>query len=289
MKILGFDLGSLKFPVVQVKINFEMVQQYQEYIPRRICFSTTHKNALRRSENPSYVGSFTVPFKETIEPILSAETNLELFPTRKFNNFWRSVVDEEEYKTINDFIERFEEIVFLRDTLSLSVALSEHIETDERTKIGEWEYQAKYNQDEDAIKNLAQLCFETILNKLPYYKNADMICAVPTTRDKTFHLPEKLVSIIAPKLKIENISSRLSWERTKPPLKNLPLKVKWSALEKANLFVDAGLSKKSIIILDDLYQSGVTMQYVAMKLQEEGANKLFGLALVKSRSNIDNQ
>ena len=47
-----------------------------------------------------------------------------------------------------------------------------------------------------------------------------------------------------------------------------------------------GSSKgKDIILVDDLYMSGTTLQYVAMKLKEAGARKVFGLCFVKSLSN----
>jgi hypothetical protein len=34
-----------------------------------------------------------------------------------------------------------------------------------------------------------------------------------------------------------------------------------------------------------LFESGISMQYVAMKLKESGAKRVFGLCIVKSRSN----
>ena len=42
------------------------------------------------------------------------------------------------------------------------------------------------------------------------------------------------------------------------------------------------LKNKTILLLDDMYQSGVTMQYVAMRLKEAGAKRVFGMAIVKS-------
>jgi len=42
---------------------------------------------------------------------------------------------------------------------------------------------------------------------------------------------------------------------------------------------------KDIVLLDDLYMSGITLQYVAMKLKEAGAGKVYGLCLVKSFGN----
>lgn len=45
------------------------------------------------------------------------------------------------------------------------------------------------------------------------------------------------------------------------------------------------LERKNVILLDDLYMSGLSMQYVAMKLKEAGADRIFGLSIVKSFSN----
>ena len=44
-----------------------------------------------------------------------------------------------------------------------------------------------------------------------------------------------------------------------------------------------------IILLDDIYQSGTTIQFVAMKLIEAGAKRIFGLTTVKARRNTDNK
>ena len=41
-------------------------------------------------------------------------------------------------------------------------------------------------------------------------------------------------------------------------------------------------------LVDDLYQSGVSMNYVAILLLEAGARKVFGLACEKTCSNDDN-
>ena len=38
-------------------------------------------------------------------------------------------------------------------------------------------------------------------------------------------------------------------------------------------------------VFDDLYMSGATLQYVAMKLKEAGASRVLGITIVKSKSN----
>ena len=45
---------------------------------------------------------------------------------------------------------------------------------------------------------------------------------------------------------------------------------------------------RKILLIDDLYQSGITMNYVAMLLLEQGAKKVYGLACEKTCRNDDN-
>lgn len=45
------------------------------------------------------------------------------------------------------------------------------------------------------------------------------------------------------------------------------------------------LKEKCILLVDDLYKSGLTMQYVAMMLKNAGCSRVFGLTLVKSLGN----
>ena len=51
------------------------------------------------------------------------------------------------------------------------------------------------------------------------------------------------------------------------------------------LSTDLSLDGKVVLLVDDMYQSGVTMQYVAMKLKEAGAKRVFGICICKALSN----
>lgn len=42
---------------------------------------------------------------------------------------------------------------------------------------------------------------------------------------------------------------------------------------------------ENLLLVDDLYKSGLTMQYVAMMLKNAGCSRVFGLTLVKSLGN----
>ena len=50
----------------------------------------------------------------------------------------------------------------------------------------------------------------------------------------------------------------------------------------------AKVSDRSIVVVDDLYQSGLTINYIAEELRAAGAKEVFGLAAVKTLRNDDN-
>lgn len=235
------------------------------------------------------MGSFSVPFLESFYPLFYELTGLELFRGQRYENYWRSIRSEDEYERISAFIQQERNTVFLRDTLALSIALCEHMREDgkSRTELGELEYSAKYRDDENALQLLMKHCVD-IINRLPFYDEVKVFCAVPPSDNIHLNLPTKIVRRIERTGSFENVSGQLKWENPKDHLKGLEKEARWEALLEANLKVDADLSGKTIVVIDDLYQSGSTIQYLAMKLQQAGADKIFGLALVKSRRDTDN-
>ena len=280
---MAFNFKNLLFmSVPQKTITLENIKEIvSDDSTKRINFSSSHAGALKK-----YNGQWkiTLPFKESIQPIIKKEigNDIDLFVS-DYGGVWRSITNEE-YNKWHEFITRYKNIVFLRDCLDISLSLSMNIiENESRTEIGELEYQSKYNSNNDAEEQLVSLCEEWI-NKLPYYKDADLICAVPS---KT---PDNLPQRIADKLNITpiNISNTISWTSKTKDVKNAE-KIE----DKINIFEYSGfkinnkeqLKDKVIILFDDLYMSGVTLQYIAMKLKDAGAQRVLGLTIVKSRSN----
>ena len=83
-----------------------------------------------------------------------------------------------------------------------------------------------------------------------------------------------------------DISEQVHWNNKQGSLKDVETASgKLQMVQSWNLLIDTDLSGKNVILVDDMYQSGVTMQYVAMKMKEAGAKRVFGVALVKSLSN----
>lgn len=280
---MAFNFKNLLFiGVPQKAITLEDIKKIvSSNSTKRINFSSSHAGALKK-----YNGQWkiTLPFKESIQPIIKKEigNDIDLFVS-DYGGVWRSITNEE-YNKWHEFITRYKNIVFLRDCLDISLSLSMNIiENESRTEIGELEYQSKYNSNNDAEEQLVSLCEEWI-NKLPYYKDADLICAVPS---KT---PDNLPQRIADKLNITpiNISNTISWtSKTKDVMNAEKVEDKINILEESGFTINniEQLKDKVIILFDDLYMSGVTLQYIAMKLKDAGAQRVLGLTIVKSRSN----
>jgi predicted amidophosphoribosyltransferase len=51
----------------------------------------------------------------------------------------------------------------------------------------------------------------------------------------------------------------------------------------------AMIGGRVILLVDDLYQSGISMNWVAMKILEAGATAVFGLAVEKTCRNDENR
>lgn len=177
-------------------------------------------------------------------------------------------------------------MVFLCDNLDMSVAISMHeLELGKRTEIGEAEYQVKYNSENKDTSVERTMLFDklrTTLDDMPYYKNADYICAIPSS--KTF-VKEIIANLEGWNGK--DISDKVLWLSKDKDLKNIDsTEEKLEALKGFGLtFNEIDLKDKAVVLVDDMYKSGLTMQFVAMKMKDAGAKYVFGICIVKALGN----
>lgn len=281
--------GKLRNPTSMDEITLERVQQMRALEPRRRCFAD-HSGIQMAKKNGSK--SFSVKFEETIRPIYEAMTGCQLNHSTQFSNYWHSIDDDEDLAKIQGWESSQGSRVFLRDCLSLSIALGINFpdnQSHDHTELGELEHRAKQHRDKDAIKELAKRTIATI-NELPFYKDADFIAAVPPRPDKEFDLPLWIAKLVAVATKKPDITPNFKFGNTKSSVKEVALDEKWAAWESAGLTLDGvDLAGKKVILLDDKYQSGTTLQFVAMTLQRHGASEVYGLSLVKTLRDTDNQ
>ena len=273
------------------KVDLDDIRDFiEDENPKRINFANYHVNALRRvTGKDGLVGCLVLPFDEPFECIAknSLSLNKLLFSSKYAHNFYRQIFTDREYTNIEAFIEQHKDLVFLRDTLDLSVALSMHeSEPGVRTVLGEHEYQVKYqsgNRDTSANKSALQTELQNRLEELPYFKLADYICAVPSSKPFMRELIAGLT-----RFDFEDISEKVSWQSKNGSLKDVETAdEKLDMIQSWDLTFGAGLDlkDKNVLLVDDMYHSGVTMQYIAMKMKEAGAKRVFGMALVKSLGN----
>jgi hypothetical protein len=179
-------------------------------------------------------------------------------------------------------------LVFLRDCLYCSVALDFNLaDAGIYSELGLAEHNAKANADEESIAYLAARC-ERAVSGLGLYKTCSSICAVPPSPEKAWDLPTEIAKRVAAATNRTDISNLVRFREQKRSLKSLALGDRWAALESAQLEVTRNLDCHTIIIIDDKYQSGTTMQFVGSKLLEAGASKVLGLSCVKTWRDTDN-
>lgn len=274
-------------------ITKERVTILQSVQPRRISFAFTHKDQPKFDPGEGYVGSFSVPYYESVGRIFEEETALKLYKGRNFGNYWRSIKSDGEFSAISEWVRQQGTRVFLRDCLDLSIALDRNRpdpDSQRRTQLGEFENRAKHRHDERAIVHLS-LAFSEALSALPVYRDCRFLAAVPAPPGKSFHLPSILAKRIASDLGLTDLTNCFQFEGSKRSIKELGVAEKWDAWEEAGLQFDAPeeCRDRPVILIDDKYQSGVTLQFVASRLLEAGVGEVYGLCAVKTLRDTDNQ
>ncbi len=147
------------------------------------------------------------------------------------------------------------------------------------TKVGELERRAKYDQDAGAARALGQLMADAILLH-PALVDADIIAAIPGNPGKPFHLPDVLVAEIGRRLG-RPVGLALSKVAPTAQLKGIAVEHKATTIARA-FRLEAGVQGQTVLLVDDLFQSGTTMCTVAKLLTRAGARRVMGLSTVKT-------
>lgn len=167
-----------------------------------------------------------------------------------------------------------------------------------RTEIGEAEYQLKYKAQElseDMQKQYASIMLNYMIcasKFVPIHNvNEWFLSPIPTlTSEKDNKLAWVLSKVIANNLGINFIDATLLCKKSQMKKLSVQNKIQtWDNLYKERqISIECNVSDKNIIIVDDLYQSGITMWKYAKYLKSMGAKTVFGLVCVKSLKDSDN-
>lgn len=235
--------------------------------------------------------TFSVPFDNGLLGHFKEGTGKDLRWNGQHQQFYCFLRSETEIEEVEAWECSQGTRVFIRNLLNSTTALDLNF-TDNtsgvRTAVGQLESDAKHQQSHDAIQTLTTMLAGTI-SDLVHLRGCDAIAPVPGAPCKEFDLPTTLAGMICGQAGLIDLSSACAFGGDKQSVKNLGVEQKWNGWNSSDLrYEPNSVSGKRIIILDDKYQSGVTMHFVASKLMEAGAEEVHGLVAVKTLRDTDN-
>jgi ATP-dependent DNA helicase RecQ len=156
--------------------------------------------------------------------------------------------------------------------------------TYERTALGEKVYRYKYEGDRVLLDPLAQEAV-AFLQKRKSLARVTAVLAVPSSIcDRPYDPMSLLASRIAELLKVQDMSQVLVKARKTNPQKeiNTLAKKRVNVRGAFHILEPERLKGQSLLILDDLYDSGITLNEVCQTVRKAGAKAVYALALTRT-------
>jgi predicted amidophosphoribosyltransferase len=158
-----------------------------------------------------------------------------------------------------------------------------HMQFDtKRSEIGELLYRLKYRSDQSVVQEIV----DSVAQVIQPSANIDAIVPVPSSRPRAVQPVPILAAAIGQRL---NIPVADCVKRTKelPQLKDIyDLDERAKLLEGAHTIDKAAVEGKKVLLFDDLYRSGATMNAITTLFYEQGgARDVVALTITRTRSN----
>jgi predicted amidophosphoribosyltransferase len=149
-----------------------------------------------------------------------------------------------------------------------------------RTDLGELVYKFKYGNDKTVLDDIIRI----ICNSFTF-KSIDVIIPVPPSKSRVFQPVVEIAKRLGKVLGIQVLENAILKIKNTPELKNVStFEEKYSILKNAFKIADVSLIRnKTILLLDDLYQSGATLTAITELLKKGGVSKVKVLTLTKTR------
>jgi len=245
------------------------------------------------------------PFKESFVPAFEAVFDNKMkFKSKPGGNYtwcyrYIKANNENDIHCIQAWTDCISQYVGIRDLLHLSFSLDYDKEagspSGKRTEVGELRicakpYDRQPTENTFAAANLLVDKLFTCIKETQFYEPIESIVAMPPSKMNTsFNLPKYLAQKLSEKIGKEDLSRDVITIKDREPLKGISLNKKLQTLE-GTIYIDpAAVQGKVILIVDDLYQSGVSINYLGMLLLEYGAKQVLGLTCEKTCRNDSNQ
>jgi predicted amidophosphoribosyltransferase len=199
-------------------------------------------------------------------------------------------VDEPSETALRDFCGLLKRAVFIHDDLDESFAVSFHKQTPtERTPMGQLVREAKpYDRagSPGSIEKARTLAahLADFVRQHPTYRGAEVVAAVPASNpDKAFDLPEVLAAEIGRLTGLAEGTTGVHKARPTRPMKQCrTYREKVDNLADAFTADPAVFHGKRVIVVDDVYETGFSMNEVGRTIRGAGATLVLGLAATKT-------
>ena len=293
-------------------INFELPPIQKDFTEddirgmdlRRRQLRTEWSKTLYPPEKPDENWRLILPFPNTYENAFESMCDVRSHPYHAKGD--RLIIflngtegDQEAPAEVTQWVDTVGNPVAMKDFLAISFALDYDREGGDpsrpQTEIGALRAQAKpYGvktatmQTIAAADKLVDRCVE-FLGAMTCYKSANCIVAMPPSDpSKQYNLPKYLAKRISEATGLENLTEHLHTIEPRNSIKGVAVSSKLDTLLGTIAVAKDVFKGKRVILVDDLYQSGTSMNYCGLLLLRSGARKLFGLACEKTCRNDDN-
>jgi competence protein ComFC len=156
-----------------------------------------------------------------------------------------------------------------------------------RSELGELLYKLKYRADPSAVDSIAETAVEFLKEKWPI--EVDLIVSVPPSNTGRKRQPVlEVATSISERTGIELCLDGLVKVKQTPQLKDVfDFKERVAALEGAFTVEKAKIKGKRVLLFDDLFRSGATMNTITECLTKDGgAEVVYALTLTRTRSSL---
>lgn len=155
----------------------------------------------------------------------------------------------------------------------------------ERSEIGELLYKLKYKSDRSAADEIVEAAAGFVLQ---WKIKPDLIVPVPPSKRRNFQPILLLAHGLAAKLKVPLCLDCVTKVKGTPEVKNIyEYDKRIAALENAFNVKKSKVQGQTILLFDDLFRSGATMDALTKALNQQGeVANVYALAVTKTRSTL---
>lgn len=156
-----------------------------------------------------------------------------------------------------------------------------------RSELGELLYKLKYRADPSAVDSIAETAADFLKEK--WRIDVDLIVQVPPSDTSRKRQPVlEVATAISERTGIELCLDGVVKVKQTPQLKNVfDFKERVAALEGAFTVETAKIQGKRVLLFDDLFRSGATMNTITECLMTDGgAEVVYALTLTRTRSSL---